>query len=92
MGDLVKIGVKTALVAVIMLAAAALLSGIVIPTIDLTPLENAVCKGMAIIDYYTAPYSWLVTIGITLLGIKYVAIPLYYVASITWRWIMKVNE
>lgn len=92
MGDLVKIAVKTALIAVVMLAAAALLSGIVIPTIDTTPLQNALGKGLAIIRYYTEPYGWLMTVGIVLLGIKYVALPIFFIASIGWRWIMKVNE
>lgn len=92
MGDLAKILAKTALIAVIMAAAALLLSGIVIPTIDTTPLQNALGKGIAIINYYTAPYSWLVNIAVFLLGVKYVAFPIFMIASIGWRWIMKVNE
>lgn len=92
MGDLVKIGVKTALIAVVMLAAAALLAGVVIPTVDTTPITNAVGKGLAIINYYTSPYSWLITTAMVLLGIKYIAFPIFMIASIGWRWIMKVNE
>lgn len=92
MGDLVKIAAKTVLIAVIMLAAAALLSGIVIPVVDTTPLQNALGKGLAIVNYYTQPYSWLVTTWVVLLGIKYIAYPIFMIASIGWRWIMKVNE
>lgn len=92
MTDAMKIVAKTALIVVIMGAAAALLSGVVIPTFDTTPLQNALGKGLAIIRYYTTPYSWLIQIGVFLLGVKYVALPIFFIASIGWRWIMKVNE
>lgn len=92
MSDAVKIIAKTALIAVIMAAAAALLAGIVIPEIDLTPLANGLGKGIAIIEYYTQPYTWLVRTAAVLLFIKYVATPIFFIASIGWRWIMKVNE
>lgn len=92
MGDLAKILAKTALIAVIMAAAAALLSGIVIPAVDTTPLQNAIGKGLAIANYYAGPFAPIISIGIVLLGIKYVAYPIFWIALLGVRWIMKVNE
>lgn len=92
MTDAMKIIAKTALIVVIMAAGALLLSGIVFPVIDTTPLQNALSKGLAIVNYYTQPYSWLVTAAIILIVIKYLITPAFLIASIGWRWIMKVNE
>lgn len=92
MGDVVKIAVKTALIVGIMAAALLLLNGVVIPTINVQPLAEALGHGLAIVTYYCGPFTGLITLWITLLGIKYVAIPTYKVAMIAVRWIMKVNE
>lgn len=93
MGDFVKIAAKTILIVGIMAAALALLGGIVIPTVNVTVLAQAVGHGKAIIDYYlTGGFGVLFTAGVTLMIIKYIITPLFWLASIVWRWIMKVNE
>lgn len=93
MGDFVKIAAKTVLIVGIMAAALALLGGVVIPTINVIPLAEAVGHGKAILDYYlTGGFGVLFTAGMALLLIKYVVTPLFLLASIVWRWIMKVNE
>lgn len=92
MGDIVKIGVKTALIVGIMAAALLILNGVVIPTINVQPIGEAVGKGLAIVTYYCGPYTGLVALWMVLLGIRYVAIPAYKVTMVAIRWIMKVNE
>ena len=93
MGDFVKIAVKTALIVGVMVAAGLLLGGIVIPTINMTPIAEAVGHGKAILDYYlTGGFGVLFTAGMVLLLIKYVLFPVFMVTSIVWRWVMKVNE
>lgn len=93
MGDFVKIAAKTVLIVGIMAAAILLLGGVVIPTINVVPIAQAVGHGKAILDYYlTGGFGVLFTAGVALLFIKYILTPLFWVASIVWRWIMKVNE
>lgn len=92
MGDVVKIAVKTALIVGIMAAVLLILNGVVIPTINVQPLAEALGHGLAIVNYYVGPYTGLVALWIVMLGIKYVAIPAFKVSMIAVRWIMKVNE
>lgn len=92
MGDLVKIGVKTALIVGIMAAALLLLGNIQIPAINTSGLVSGLGTGLAILNYYAGNFSWLITAGFFLLSLKYILIPTFKVASIIWRWIMKVNE
>ena len=92
MADWVKIAAKLALVAVVMAAAALLLNGIIMPTVDLAPIKEAVGHGKAIINYYTDGYGGLLLLGLTFLTLRYIALPIFMLASIVWRWIFKVNE
>lgn len=93
MADFVKMAAKLALIVSVMAAAILLLNGIVIPTINLDPIGQAVGHGKAIMDYYlTGGFEVLFTAGIMLLLIKYVLFPTFMVASIVWRWVFKVNE
>ena len=93
MADFVKMAAKLALIAGVMAAAILILGGIVIPTINLGPIAEAVGHGKAIIDYYlTGGFGVLFTAGVALLAIKYIILPTFMVVSIVWRWIFKVNE
>lgn len=93
MADYIKMAAKLALIAGVMAGAIAILSGVVIPTIDLAPLIEAVGHGKAILNYYlTGGFGVLFTAGVSLLTIKYVVIPTFFVISIVWRWVFKVNE
>lgn len=93
MADFVKMAAKLALIVGVMAAAILLLGGIVIPTIDMRLIGEAVGHGKAIIDYYlTGGFGVLFTAGMVLLLIKYVIFPTFMVASIVWRWVFKVNE
>lgn len=93
MADFVKMAAKIALIAGVMAGAILILSGIVIPTVNLTPIAEAVGHGKAILDYYlTGGFGILFTAGIALLALKYVVTPTVWVLSIVWRWVFKVNE
>lgn len=93
MADFVKMAAKLALIAGVMAAGILILGGVVIPTVNLTPIAEAVGHGKAIIDYYlTGGFGILFTAGILLLLLKYVVTPTIFVLSIVWRWIFKVNE
>lgn len=93
MADFVKMAAKLALIVGVMAAAILLLGGIVIPTINMGPIAEAVGHGKAILDYYlTGGFGVLFTAGMVLLLIKYVIFPTFMVASIVWRWVFKVNE
>lgn len=93
MADFVKMAAKLALIAGVMAAAILILGGIVIPTVNVTPLIEAVGHGKAILDYYlTGGFGILFTAGIALLLLKYVVTPTVWVLSIVWRWVFKVNE
>lgn len=93
MAEFVKMAAKLALIAGVMAAAILLLGGVVIPTINMAPIAEAVGHGKAIIDYYlTGGFGVLFTAGMALLAIKYIILPTFMVVSIVWRWIFKVNE
>lgn len=93
MADFVKMAAKLALIVGVMAAAVLLLGGVVIPTVNMAPIAEAVGHGKAIIDYYlSGGFGVLFTAGIVLLLIKYVLFPTFMVASIVWRWVFKVNE
>lgn len=93
MADFVKMAAKLALIVGVMAAAILLLGGIVIPTVNMGPIAEAVGHGKAILDYYlTGGFGVLFTAGMVLLLIKYVLYPTFMVASIVWRWVFKVNE
>lgn len=93
MADFVKMAAKLALIAGVMAGIALLLTGVVIPTINLAPLAEAVGHGKAILNYYlTGGFGALFTAGVALLLIKYVVFPTVMVLSIVWRWVFKVNE
>lgn len=94
MGDLVKIGVKTALVALVVAAAVVILTSIQLPEVDLTILREVIGHGKAIVNYYGANtiLSNLLVIGFSLLFLKYVTLPILAITSLAIRWIFKVNE
>lgn len=91
MVDALKIAAKVALIVVITGAIIALFTGLVIPSINLVPLAEAVGKGKAIINYWLPDmYIWL-TLGIAIIILE-VGVLGVRLALIAVKWIMKVNE
>lgn len=90
-GDIVKIGVKTALIAVITAAIIAIFVSVQIPNLDFSLMGQALGKGLAIIYHWVPGSNVIIPIAFSMLGIQ-LAIMLFEYAMIAVRWVMKVNE
>ena len=91
MGDLVKIGAKVALIALITAGVIGLFANIQLPAFDLSVIQNTLGNGLALAEHWILGFDILwgmfkiyITFDLALLAFKGV--------SIAWRWIMKVNE
>lgn len=91
MGDLVKIGVKTALIAVITAGILAIFANIQIPTLDFTLLTQGLGTALAVLYFYIPVASVIVPLALTMLAVQ-LGILTFKVGAIAYRWIMKVNE
>lgn len=91
MGDAVKIAVKTALIAVIMVALWAVFTQIQIPTLDFSVVFQSIGTSFAIISYWVPAFPTIWTTTLAMLGVL-VALWTFRFAMIATRWIMKVNE
>lgn len=91
MGDAVKIAVKTALIAVIMVALWAVFTQVQIPALDFSVIFANIGTSFAILSYWVPafPTIWITTLA--LLGML-VALWTFRFAMIAVRWVMKVNE
>ena len=92
MGDFVKIGVKTALIAIITSAILLLFANVQVPAFNVQLVVDAIGKGKAIVNYYAGVFSPVVAAAFWLLGFYYLALPTFKIAMIATKWIMKVNE
>lgn len=91
MGDFVKIGVKTGLIAVITAAIIALFANIQIPTMNFTYFSQALGTGLAVVYHYVPVAQVLFPVVLSLLAFD-VALRAFNLAMIATRWVMKVNE
>lgn len=91
MGDIVKIGVKTALIAVITAAVIALFATIQIPSVNFSILTQGLSTGLAVIYHYAPITVVLYPIVLTLLAFD-VGFRTFQLAMIAVKWVMKVNE
>lgn len=93
MSDAIKIALKTALIAGVMVAAVAILNAVQVPQIDLTVFRQGIGHAKAIMNYFggTANNA-LFLIGFALLSLKYVLLPSLTIGAIAVKWIFKVNE
>lgn len=91
MGDLVKIGVKAGLIAVLTLTIIGLFIWLPVPTLDFTSLAVGIGKAQAIIYHYVPGASFFLPLIGVLLGAN-LAFLVADGAFLLYRWIMKVNE
>lgn len=91
MGDIVKIGVKTALIAVITAGVIALFATIQIPSVNFNILTQGLSTGLAVIYHYAPITTVLYPIVLTLLAFD-VGFRTFQLAMIAVKWVMKVNE
>lgn len=90
-GDIVKIGVKTALVVTITAAILVIFSTVQIPNLDFTLMSQGMGTALAIIYHWAPASQVLFPLAVSMLGIQ-LAIILFEYAMIAVRWVMKVNE
>lgn len=91
MGDFVKIGVKSALIAVITAAIIALFVTVKIPAVDFAPLTQGLGMSLAVLYHYVPVLQIIMPVVLSLLAFE-AAVNLFHLAMIAVRWVMKVNE
>lgn len=91
MGDLVKIGVKTALIAIIMAGIVAIFATVQIPSVDFSILTQALGVGLAVLYHYVPISRTIMPIVVVILGLE-LGILTFRIGMIAVKWIMKVNE
>lgn len=91
MGDLVKIGVKTALIAVITAAIIAVFTSVSFPALDYTNFAQYLRAGYAVAVHWCPILGTIFPLAIALMGVR-VAIWGVHFTLIAVRWVMKVNE
>lgn len=90
--DYIKMGAKIAIVATITAAVIAIFANVQIPTIDTTQLSSAIGTGLAIYFHWTGNVGVILwNIVLALLAID-LALLVFKVAKIAYRWILKINE
>lgn len=88
--DLAKMAVKIALIAVITATIIAVFA-VTIPSPDLSPLQQALGKGLAFVQYWVPNYMLIWNFFKVLLALQ-LAILALRGTLIAYRWVMKVNE
>lgn len=91
MGDVVKIAVKTALIAIITASILALFTVVQIPNLDFSVLTRGLSVALAVAYHWCPILSVIFPVALAILGLK-LAIKVFEIGAIAWRWIMKVNE
>lgn len=89
--DWVKIALKTALVATIMVALFAVFSSVQIPAVDFTNFSAALSSGLAVMYYWFPISQVLFPLFLTLLALD-LGVFLFKYGMIAVKWLMKVNE
>lgn len=89
--DWVKIALKTALVATIMVGLWLVFANVQIPAVNFTYFTQAVSTGLAVMYYWFPVSQVLFPVFLTLLAME-VALFTFKYAMIAVKWLMKVNE
>lgn len=91
MGDLIKIGVKTALIAVIMVGIVAIFATVQVPSLDFSIFTQAVGVSLAVLYHYV-PISRQILPIVGVILLLDLGILTFRLGMIAVKWIMKVNE
>lgn len=91
MTDALKIAVKTALIAVITAGVLAIFANIQLPALDFTLLTQGLGVSLAVLYHYIPISRTIMPIAFAMLSIQ-LAILVFKVGAIAWKWIFKVNE
>lgn len=91
MGDLIKIGVKTALIAVIMVGIVAIFATVQVPSLDFSIFTQAIGVSLAVLYHYV-PISRQILPIVGVILLLDLGILTFRLGMIAVKWIMKVNE
>lgn len=91
MGDLVKIAVKTALIAVIMAGIVAIFATVQLPNLDFSLLTSGLGTALAVLYHYVPIARTIIPIVLVILALDF-GILAFKVGMIAVKWILKVNE
>lgn len=91
MVDALKIAAKVALIAVVSAAIVLLFTTVQIPSLDFTLLSQGLGTALAIFYHWVPAASVIFPIAVAMMGL-YLAILVFQLGAIAWRWIFKVNE
>lgn len=91
MADWAKIALKTALVAVVMVALWAVFNVVQIPTLDFSTYLSGVGTAMAVITYWLPVFPTLWNTTLIMFGMI-LALWAFRFAMVAIRWLFKVNE
>lgn len=91
MADWIKIGIKAGIVATATAVVIVILSVVQFPALDLSAFTQGVAIGKAVAFYWFPTLGVLFTIFISLLALELIVYGIY-IALITIRWVLKVNE
>lgn len=91
MVEALKIAAKVALIAIVTAGIVALFAGLVIPEVNLIPLENAVATGKAIMGYWFPEFGIWLIVGFVLLSFR-ISLLAFQLGILAVKWIFKVNE
>ena len=91
MGDLVKIAVKTALIAIIMAGIVAIFATVQLPALDYSLLTQGLGIALAVLYHYVPIATVIMPVVYVILALD-VAILVFRLGMIATKWIMKVNE
>lgn len=89
--DLVKMGVKAALIIVITAAVLILFNTITIPNLDLSQVSSYLNTAYSVGVHYVPGFAIIWGLGLAVIGLD-LAVMIFNFAMIAVRWIMKVNE
>lgn len=91
MVDALKIAAKVALIVIVTAAILIIFANVQIPTLDYTFMINGMETGLAVLYHWIPIANVIMPVIYTCLGIR-LAILVFEITAIAWRWIFKINE
>lgn len=91
MVEALKIAAKVALIAVVSAAIIALFANVQIPGMDFSVFAQALGKGLAIVNHWCPAMVIVWPVAIAMMSLQ-LAMFVFNMGAIAWRWVFKVNE
>lgn len=91
MVEALKIAAKVALIAIVSAAIILLFSTVQIPGLDFTVFGQALGKGLAIANHWCPALAIVWPVAVAMMSLQ-LAMIVFNLGAIAWRWVFKVNE